>query len=89
MVRSAAVLTDPGRKLAIARHPERWGVTVPATAPDSAGSVVVLELEGEPVVVPLTSVGATVSASASLKGNGPENALDGTAAKRWRARRKT
>jgi hypothetical protein len=45
----------------------------------------VLELEAEPVVAPLPSVGATATASASLKDNGPENALDGTAGKRWRA----
>jgi alpha-L-fucosidase len=81
----ATLLTEPSRKLSIAREPERWVIRVPATAPDPIDSVVVLDLEGEPVVSPLPSLGATATASASLKDNGPENALDGTAAKRWRA----
>ena len=84
-VRSAALLGEPGRNLTVAREPQRWVISVPPTAPDPIDSVVVLELEGEPVVAPLPSVGATAKASTSLKDNGPENALDGTAAKRWRA----
>ena len=83
--RSATLLTEPGRKLSLARKSGRWVISVPATAPDPIDSVVVLELEGEPVVSPLPSAGATATASASSKDSGPENALDGTAAKRWRA----
>ena len=83
--RSATLLTEPGRKLATTRESERLVISVPPTAPDPIDSVVVLELEAEPVVVPLPSAGATAIASASLPNNGPENALDGTGAKRWRA----
>ncbi len=82
---SATLLTEPGRKLATTRESERLVISVPPTAPDPIDSVVVLELEAEPVVVSLPSAGATAIASASLPNNGPENALDGTGAKRWRA----
>ena len=84
-VRSATLLADASQKLVLSREPERWVITVSATGPDPVDSVVALELEGEPVVAPLPTVGATASASASLQGSGPENALDGTSAKRWRA----
>jgi len=84
-VRSAALLGEPGRRLPLAREPQRWVVSVPAVAPDAVDSVVVLELEGEPVVPALPSTGATATASASLNGSGPENALDGTSGRCWRA----
>ncbi len=83
--KSAALLTAPGKKLSIAREPERLVITVPATAPDAIDSVVALELDGEPVVPPLPTAGATATASASLSNNEPANALDGTGAKVWRA----
>ena len=83
--KSAVLLTASGKKLAIALEPERLVITVPAKAPDATDSVVVLELNGEPVALPLPTVGATVTASASLKDNGPENAFDSTGAKVWRA----
>jgi alpha-L-fucosidase len=83
--RSAALLTAPDRPLPIAHEPERIVIAVPQAAPDPINSVVVLELDGEPVVPPLPTAGATAGASASLTGNGPENALDGTGAKVWRA----
>jgi len=82
---SASLLTEPGKKLSITREPERLVITVPAKAPDTIDSVIVLELDGEPVVPPLPTVNATATASASLKDSGPENALDGTGAKVWRA----
>ena len=81
--RAAWLLTAPDAKLKVAREPERLVVSVPAAAPDPVDSVVVLELDGEPVVTPLPTAGAKATATASKPGNGPENALDGTGAKRW------
>jgi alpha-L-fucosidase len=83
--KAAWLLSDPGRKLALTREADRLIVTVPATAPDAVNSVVVLELAGEPSVPPLPSNGATATASAVLAGNAAAHALDGTAARRWRA----
>ena len=84
-VNSATLLTDTSQKLPLQREASRWIVTVPPTAPDPVDSVVILELVGEPVVTPLPSTGASATASAAMKDNSAENALDGTAAKRWRA----
>ena len=72
-------------KLAVTREAGRLTIAVPATAPDAVDSVVVLEISGEPVVPPLPSAGAKATASAAMPGNEAANALDGTAAKRWRA----
>lgn len=83
--KTAYLLGDLGQKLTVAREAERVIVSVPIAAPDAVDSVVVLELGAEPVVAPLPTVGATATASASLPGNEPANAFDGTAAKRWRA----
>ena len=83
--RAAWLLGGPGQKLAVTREAERLVIAVPAAAPDAVDSVVVLELAGEPVVPPLPTAGATATASASLGDNVAANALDGTAAKRWRA----
>lgn len=84
-VKSATLLTAPGQRLKVVREAHRIVVSVPAAAPDPAASVITLELEGEPVVDPLPSAAAKAIASASLSGHEPANAIDGTAAKRWRA----
>jgi alpha-L-fucosidase len=83
--KAAWLLNAPGPKLAVTREADRLTIAVPAAAPDAVDAVVVLEIAGEPVVPPLPTVGAKATASASLAGNEAANALDGTAAKRWRA----
>ena len=83
--KSAVLLTAPGKKLSIAREAERLVITVPPKAPDAINSVVILELDGEPVVPSLPTVGATAAASVSQPTSQPANALDGTGAKVWRA----
>jgi len=81
--KGAWLLAAPDAKLAVAREPERLVISVPAAAPDPVDSVVVLELEGEPVALPLATAGAKATATASKPGSGPENAFDGTGSKRW------
>ena len=81
--KGAWLLAAPDVKLKVAHEPERLLISVPAAAPDPVDSVVVLELDGEPVALPLATAGAKATATASKPGNGPENALDGTGAKRW------
>jgi hypothetical protein len=60
-------------------------IDVLASAPDAVDSVVALAIKDEPVVSPLSTVDAKAVASAVMSGNEAANALDGTAAKRWRA----
>lgn len=83
--KSAALLTAPNQPLAITRDSQRLTIELPATAPDPVDSVVVLELDGEPVVAPLPTIGAKVTASAAMADAQPAGAIDGTAQKRWRA----
>jgi alpha-L-fucosidase len=82
---AAWLLTAPDQKLAVAREPERLVISLPAAAPDPINSVVVLQLTEPPVAAPLPSDGARATASATLPGSEAANALDGTAAQRWRA----
>jgi len=84
-VSAAELLAAPGEKLPVKRDANSVVVKVPAAAPDEVDSVVVLEMKGEPVVEPLPTVGATVTASAAKSGDAPANVLDGTAQKVWRA----
>lgn len=81
----AWLLGAPDQPLETSKEAERVVIGVPASAPDLHSSVVVIELTEEPAVVPLPSAGATAAASSSLPEATANNALDGTAAKRWRA----
>ena len=81
---SAKVLAT-GKELSIRSAEGKLTIDVPASAPDAVDSVIALEIKGEPVTPSLPTLGARVTASASLPGSGPENAMDGTGAKRWRA----
>jgi len=83
-VQSAKLLAT-GENLAVKNLDGKVVIEVPANAPDAAASVIALRFEGEPVTKPLPTAGAKATASASIPGNGPENAIDGTGEKRWRA----
>jgi alpha-L-fucosidase len=81
----AALLAAPEQELKFVREPGRMVIHVPATAPDATDSVIMLDLDGEPEVLPAPTDHAKVNASASQPKNGPEGAIDGTDGKRWRA----
>jgi len=82
---AATLLHSPAAPLAL--HPEagRLVIDVPATAADPVASVIVLDLAEPPVVPPLISRAATVTASAEQPSQPAVDANDGTGAKRWRA----
>ncbi|MEO8614933.1 MAG: alpha-L-fucosidase [Luteolibacter sp.] len=82
--KSATLLAD-GKKLSVKRADGKLVIEVPADSPDKSDSVIALELNGEPVVSPLPTEGAKVTASASTPGDKPANAIDGTGNNRWRA----
>ena len=81
----SATLLATGKLLSIKSADGKLVIDVPATAPDAADTVIALQIEGEPVTPPSPTVGAKVTASATLAGDDPTNALDGTISKRWRA----
>ena len=92
-VKSAHLLVEPGTPLKIASaHPENASqapasgatvVSLPKTAPDPSDSVVVLELDGPPVVAPSPMLGASATATAAQENSPAQNVLDGTGAKKW------
>ena len=84
-VASAHTLAAPGQALDIEKQAGRIIISVPTAAPDPVNSIVVLTLAGEPEVIPLPTLGASVTASATLDGSDPANIIDGTGSKRWQA----
>jgi alpha-L-fucosidase len=82
---SAHLLQNPGAKLALNAEPTRLVIDVPAAAPDPVATVIVLDLAAPPVVPPLVSRAATVTATAEDPAAPAAFANDGTGAKRWRA----
>ena len=84
-VTRASLLGAPDQALDIEKQTERIVVSVPRATPDPVNSIVVLTLAEEPQVLPLPTVGARVTASASLPGSAPANIIDGTGSKRWQA----
>lgn len=81
----ARLLAAPDRALLVQAETNRLTIELPATAPDPADSVVVLDLEREPVPLPPPTVGARVTASASQSNMPPRYVLDGTEGRKWRA----
>jgi alpha-L-fucosidase len=82
---SARLLTDPTSPLKTSAEGNRIVIDVPAAPVDPTNTVVILEIEGEPVVPPLPTIGATATASATDKGNNAAHVFDGTGDKRWLA----
>lgn len=81
----ARLLAAPEQALRVQAETNRVTIELPATAPDPADSVVVLDLEREPVPLPPPTVGARVTASASQSNMPPRYVLDGTDGRKWRA----
>ena len=84
-VKKASLLAAPSQALSLTREADRVVVKVPATAPDSVASVVVLELGGEPVTQPLPTAGRPVTASSTAAGSDAANVTDGTQKVSWSA----
>ncbi len=82
---SAHLLQNPGAKLALNAEASRLVIDVPATAPDPVATVIVLDLAAPPVVPPLVSRGAAVTATAEDPAAPATFANEGTGARRWRA----
>jgi len=80
---SASLLIDPDKQLNISEESERIVIDLPAEAPDKVASVVVLELDGDPVAIPIVSQGKSISASSEQPEHPASNATDGTGHHIW------
>lgn len=84
-VKSASLLVTPDKPLKINVESERVVIDLPELAPDEIASVVVLELNEDPIAVPIASVGKTVNVSSSAVGHPAEYITDGNPIKYWEA----
>ena len=84
-VNKAYLLVDSGKELKIEKTELGIQVKAPVDAPDKIDSVVVLEIEGEPVIPAPPALGKPAKASSERKGKEAANAFDGTPSKVWAA----
>ena len=84
-ITKAYLLADAKTNLKVTAGKENSGIQLPAYAPDKIASVVAVEFEGEPVVLPVPSQGAKVTATATAEGGNVSFITDGDPKNRWQA----
>ncbi|HSO85814.1 MAG TPA: alpha-L-fucosidase, partial [Draconibacterium sp.] len=84
-ITKAYLLADAKTNLKVTAGKENSGIQLPAYAPDKIASVVAVEFEGEPVVLPVPSKGAKVTASTTAEGGNAGFITDGDPKNRWQA----
>ncbi|MBD0297827.1 MAG: alpha-L-fucosidase [Flavisolibacter sp.] len=85
-ITTAYLLTQPDKNLTVKSENNRSVISLPAQAPDSINSVVVVEFNGEPDVLPLPMAGKTaVVSSQKSAAEKPENVIDGDRRTKWEA----
>jgi alpha-L-fucosidase len=81
----AYLLADPKTPLKISAGKENTTIQLPNYAPDKIASVVAIQFEGEPVVLPIPSQGKKVNASSTDEGNNTSRITDGDPKTIWKA----
>jgi alpha-L-fucosidase len=84
-VNRAYLLADSNTNLKITAGKENSTIQLPAYAPDPVASVIAVEFEGNPVVLPIPSNGAKISASTIAEGSQSFFINDGNPKSVWRA----
>ncbi len=79
----AYLLADPGKSLKVENKEGYVQITVPAEAPDPVISVVVLEFEGKPEVLPVPTDGKTATASSTDDMASVSALFDGDPKDKW------
>ena len=82
-VNKAYLLTNPGKTLKVKKSGLNKSIEIPVIAPDQFVSVVVLEIEGKPEVLPIPSGGKKVSASSEQPNHEAQNLTDGNPKNDW------
>lgn len=82
-VKKAYLLTDPGTTLKVKSFGSGKSINLPASAPDKNVSVVVIEMEGAPEILPLPSVGKKVKSSSEKTDHEAGNLNDGNIKNSW------
>ncbi len=81
----AYLLADPKTSLKISAGKENATIQLPNYAPDKIASVVAIQFEGEPVVLPVPSQGKKVIASSTEENNNTTQITDGDPKTIWKA----
>lgn len=84
-ITKAVLLADSKTSLKVTSGKEKSTIQLPAYAPDKIASVVAVEFEGEPAVMPVPSQGAKVSAPTTADGSNTGFITDGDPKNRWQA----
>jgi len=79
----AYLLADPKKTLKVEKSKSKNTITLAGNAPDKIASVVVVELNSAPEVLPLPSAGKPASASSEKEGTSAKNLFDGNPKDKW------
>jgi len=86
-ITKVVLLADSKTNLKVTTGKDKSTIELPAYAPDKIASVVSVEFDGEPVVMPVPSQGAKVTASTTAEGGNVSFITDGDPKNRWQAAR--
>jgi alpha-L-fucosidase len=84
-ITKAFLLADSKTNLKVSAEKEKSTIQLPAYAPDKIASVIAIEFDGEPVVMPVPSQGAKVTSSSTAEGGNVSFITDGDPKNRWQA----
>ena len=84
-ITKAYLLADAKTSLKVTSGKEKSTIQLPAFAPDKIASVLAIDFEGGPVVMPVPSQGAKVTASTTAEGRNVSFITDGDPKNRWQA----
>jgi len=77
------LLSDPKKTLKVEKSKSKNTITLTGNAPDKIASVVVVELNSAPEVLPLPSAGKPATASSEKEGTSAKNLFDGNPKDKW------
>jgi alpha-L-fucosidase len=84
-ITKAVLLADAKTNLKVTSGKEKSTIQLPAYAPDKIASVIAVNFDGEPVVMPVPSQGAKVTSSSTAEGGNVSFITDGDPKNRWQA----
>ncbi|HEY3389715.1 MAG TPA: alpha-L-fucosidase, partial [Prolixibacteraceae bacterium] len=79
----AYLLSDPKKTLKVEKSKTKNTITLNGNSPDKIASVVVVELNGAPEVLPLPTAGKKSTASSEKEGTSAKNLFDGNPKNKW------
>jgi len=82
-ISKAYLLSDPKKSLRVEKSKNQNTITLVGNAPDKIASVVVVEMDSAPEVLPLPSAGKPATASSEKEGTAAKNLFDGNPNNKW------